>query len=66
MSTPDYTCPQCGGHRFDVEVKQIATVLFLSDGDHQTDSSEGDLEWDGDSDATCCGCGYRAPLGAME
>jgi hypothetical protein len=65
MSKPEYTCPQCGEHRFELTVRQSVDVSFYEDEDHEVDDGpRGDIEW-GDSTEAICGdyCGWSGTLG---
>lgn len=65
MTTP--TCPNCGGHRFSMLVKQFATIDFTyGGGEHEViDEPGGDIEFDASAWADCTNCGHGAPLGEM-
>lgn len=64
MSKPEYTCPECGGHRFNIEVKQTVEVTFdADDGHYVEDGPFGDIEWGDESQAICREhCGWAGQL----
>lgn len=62
---PEYECPECGEHSFDITVTQQATVDFHDDGECEVGDISGDTEWHDESSATCLSCGYAGTLGEM-
>lgn len=64
MNKPQYTCPSCGGHRFNIEVKQTVEVTFDEGHEHYVeDGPFGDIEWDDESLAICREhCGWAGRL----
>lgn len=58
-------CPVCGGVRFKVAVYQDVVVEFYADDHEVVDGPMGDMGWDDDSYALCCGCNHFAKLGNM-
>lgn len=62
----EHTCPMCGGHSFRVVTEQWASVEFLTDGDHDAATIDGDIEFDDDSQAVCDDCDHFGKLGDMK
>lgn len=63
---PEYTCPGCQAHFFQLTITQLVEVEFQGDGEHTSHSSyqpHGDMEWGDDTDAVCeNGCGWSGKL----
>ena len=51
-------CPKCGHNDIRVSVETWADVAFYADGDHDCESADADLEFDGGSTAQCRACGW--------
>lgn len=65
MSKPEYTCPSCGNHDFELAVTQYIKVRFLppDEDDHEViDGPYGDMEWDDSDYARCICCYWRGHL----
>ena len=58
-------CPNCGGRRFQVVIRQMADVTFTEDGGHEvTEGPYGDIDFDDESFVICqaTGCGWSGRL----
>ena len=67
VTPPEYECPVCGCTNLSIIVLQSISVEFKADGDAEVfDGPNGDMEWDGKSDAYCTECGHYAKLGKMK
>lgn len=62
---PEYTCPKCGGHTLNLEYSATARVEFFPGGQHDSETVEGDITWDDDTEAQC-ECGHQARLRAFK
>jgi len=60
---PEYQCPDCKGHTFNIDVIDSAIVRFEFDQDHTVlHDGDGNLEWDDSSKCSCEGCGKMGTL----
>jgi hypothetical protein len=56
-----WACPHCRSQslRVNVQINTNAMLIQTGDGNFETDDDRGgDHEWDGNSQMTCCDCGF--------